>query len=104
MAQFDVYLNLNPNSQKAIPYLLDVQADLLDSLHTRVVVPLVLAEEMRLAVKQLNPQFKIKGTAVVMSTGELAGLPLRTLGEKVTSLKSKRDEIIAALDLVFTGI
>lgn len=104
MAQFDVYLNLNPNSQEAIPYLLDVQADLLDSLNTRVVVPLVLAEEMRLAVKQLNPQFKIKGAAVVMSTGELAGLPLRALGEKITSLKSKRDEIIAALDLVFTGI
>jgi len=31
-------------------------------------------------------------------------LPLRTLGTKVTSLKHKRDEIIAALDLLFTGI
>jgi len=39
-----------------------------------------------------------------MSSGELAGLPLRTLGEKVTSLKNKRNEIIAALDLLFTGI
>ena len=104
MAQFDVCLNPNPDTHKSIPYLLDVQADLLDALVTRVVVPLVLAEEMGLAAKYLNPQFKIKGVAVVMSTAELAGIPNRSLGDKVTSLKSKRDEIIAALDLLFTGI
>jgi toxin CcdB len=104
MAQFDVYLNPNADTRDAIPYLLDVQADLLDMLSTRVVVPLVLAEEMKLAAKHLNPQFRIKGVTVVMSTAELAGVPVRALGDKVTSLKSKRDEIIAALDLLFTGI
>ena len=104
MAQFDVYLNPNPDTRKSIPYLLDVQTDLLDTLATRVVVPLVLAEEMGLAAKNLNPQFKIKGVAVVMSSAELAGIPNRSLGDKVASLKNKRDEIIAALDLLFTGI
>jgi toxin CcdB len=104
MAQFDVYLNPNPATRKAIPYLLDVQADLLDTLATRAVVPLVLVTEMGLAAKILNPKFKIKNTAVVMSTAELAGIPLRSLGDKIASLKSKRDEIIAALDLLFTGI
>jgi len=104
MAQFDVYLNPNAATRKFIPYLLDVQADLLDTLATRVVVPLILAEEMGLAAKHLNPQFKIKGVAVVMSTAELAGVPNRSLGDKVTTLKSKRDEIIAALDMLFTGI
>lgn len=104
MAQFDVYLNPNPDTRKSIPYLLDVQAELLNTLATRVVVPLILAEEMGLAAKHLNPQFKIKGVAVVMSTAELAGVPNRSLGDKVASLKSKRDEIIAALDLLFTGI
>jgi toxin CcdB len=39
-----------------------------------------------------------------MSTAELAGVPARILGDKVLSLKSKRDEIIAALDMLFTGI
>ena len=104
MAQFDVYLNPNPNTRKAIPYLLDVQADLLNTLATRVVSPLVLAEEMGLPAKQLNPQFKVKGVSVIMSTAELAGIPTRALGDKVASLKDKRDEIIAALDLLFTGI
>ena len=104
MAQFDVYSNPNQDTRKEVPYLLDVQADLLDTLATRVVVPLVLAEEMGLAAKHLNPQFKITGTAVVMSTAELAGVSIRSLGDKVASLKNKRDEIIAALDLLFTGI
>ncbi|MEI7841556.1 MAG: CcdB family protein [Gallionellaceae bacterium] len=104
MAQFDVYENLNSATCDSIPYLLDVQADLLDALATRVVVPLVLASEAGGTAKHFCPQFKIKGTAVVMSTGELAGLPLRTFGVKVTTLKNKRDEIIAALDLLLTGI
>ena len=104
MAQFDVYLNQNPSTRKAIPYLLDVQADLLDTLATRVVVPLILPEEMSLAAKHLNPRFKVKGESVVMSTAELAGISFRSLGDKVATLKSKRDEIIAALDLLITGI
>jgi len=103
MAQFDVYLNPYPATNKAIPYYLNVQSDLLDSLNTRVIVPLVRAEEMNQSIKNLHPTFKIKGEAVVMSTAELAGLPVRALGDRVTSLKNKRDEIIAALDLVFTG-
>src|SRR5674476_385829 len=99
MAQFDVYLNPNAATRKSIPYLLDVQTDLLDTLATRVVVPLILAEEMGLAAKHLNPQFKIKGVAVVMSSAELAGVPNRSLGDKVATLKNKRDEIIVALNL-----
>lgn len=104
MAQFDVYLNPNADTRDVIPYLLDVQSDLLDTLVTRVVVPLVAAEEMGLAAQHLNPQFKIKGESVVMSTAELAGIPIRSLGDKVASLKNRRDEIIAALDVLFTGI
>ncbi len=104
MAQFDVYLNPNPHTRKIIPYLLDVQADLLDALATRVVAPLILEKETGSVVGQLNPQFKVKGAAVVMSTAELAGVAKRSLGDKVTSLKNRRGDIIAALDLLFTGI
>lgn len=103
MAQFDVYVNSNPETKQNIPYLLDVQAELLDNLSTRVVVPLISVSVMGKAAKHLNPQFKIKRTAVVMSTAELAGVSLHVLGEKVCSLKGQRNEIIAALDFLFTG-
>lgn len=104
MTQFDVHINPNPATRKAIPYLLDVQADLLDTLATRVVVPLIKEEAMGLAARHFNPQFNVEGVSVIMSTAELAGVPSRLLGDKVVSLKNKRDEIIAALDLLFTGI
>lgn len=103
MAQFDVYENTNPDTKKIVPYLLDVQANLLEALATHVVVPLVPVSVMGKAAKHLNPVFKIKKTHVVMSTAELAGVPVRILGEKVTSLKDYRNEIIAALDFLFTG-
>ncbi|HTY20029.1 MAG TPA: CcdB family protein [Geobacteraceae bacterium] len=38
-----------------------------------------------------------------MSTAELAGINLHTLGDRVCSLKEHRTEIISALDFLFTG-
>ncbi|MGD8208840.1 MAG: CcdB family protein [Desulfobacterales bacterium] len=103
MAQFDVYQNPNKETNQTVPYLLDLQADLLDNLATRVVVPLVAATLIGRAVKHLNPRFKIKGEAVFMSSSELAGVPRSALGEKIASLKEQRNEIIAALDFLYTG-
>lgn len=103
MAQFDVFENPNPETSQAIPYLLEIQADLLDALVTRVVVPLVAASAMGKAIKHLNPEFTIRNAAVFMSTAELAGVPIQSMGEKIGSLKDQRHEIIAALDFLFTG-
>jgi len=103
MAQFDIYENPNEETNQAVPYLLDIQADLLDVLATRVVVPLVAASAVGKAIEHLNPRFTVKDNTVFMSTAELAGVPVRSLGEKVGSLKDERNEIIAALDFLFTG-
>jgi len=102
MAQFDVHRNLNPKTNRTVPYLLDVQADFLDMLATRIVVPLIAADKAT-AARGLNPEFAIGETRVVMSTPELAGIPVRTLGDKVATLKDRRSEIVSALDLLFTG-
>ena len=104
MAQFDVYRNVNRKTAAIIPYFVNVQADLLEALATRVVAPLVLASEMSKPAKGLNPKFEIEGVTVIMSTAELAGVPVRALGERVTTLRRRRQEIMAALDLLFTGI
>ena len=103
MAQFDVYTNPNPETKRAIPYLLDVQADLLNNLTTRVVIPLYSVTAMGKAAKHLNPQFSIKRTTVIMSTAELAGVTVHSLGDNVCSLKEHRNEIVAALDFLITG-
>ena len=104
MAQFDVYRNPNPKTSGEIPYLLDVQSDLLDNLATRVVAPLFLASVFDIPATYLNPQFIINQTKVILSTAELAGISTNNLGEKIASLQDQRQEIIAALDFLFTGI
>ena len=105
MAQFDVYRNANSATRSRIPCLLDVQADLLETLVTRVVVPLAKTELFRgKPAERLNPVFEIEGRSMLLLTPELAGVPAKVLGEKIGSLAAHRNTIIAALDLVFTGI
>ncbi len=100
MAQFDVYCNINPISLEEIPYLLDIQADLLSGLSTRVVVPLTRQSKN---IQHLNPLFEINGEKVVMLTQELSGVDKNILGDKVCSLMGRRSEIIATLDFLVSG-
>jgi toxin CcdB len=104
MAQFDVYRNPDPGSSKTIPYLLDIQTDLLAGLATRVVVPLIVSGSCAKPAKSLNPVFTIEDHSVVMSTQELAGVARSNLGDRVANLASERAAIITALDLLITGI
>ncbi len=105
MGQFDVYRNANPATRARIPYLLDVQSDLLDILATRVVVPLCKPEVLKgKLAERLNPLLEVEGRRMVMLTPELAGVSRKALGEPVGNLAHERASIIAALDLVFTGI
>ena len=104
MVQFDVYTNPNPVTKRAIPYLLDIQTDLLNNMTTRVVIPLYTVSALGKAAKHLNIQFSVKRTTVIMSTAELAGVAVNSLGDEVCSLKEHRNEIIAAIDFLVTGI
>jgi toxin CcdB len=100
MAQFDVYKNPNPRTNSEVPYLLDVQHDILQSLNTRVVVPLIINME---PAKHLNPTFTIEKTHVVMSSAELAAILKSDLGEYVCSLKEYRTNIINSIDFLISG-
>ena len=100
MAQLDVYENLNEKSKQNIPYLLDIQNDILKDLTTRVVIPLIITNK---AINFLNPKFTINQIDVILSTAELASIPMEILGNKICSLKDKREEIIGAVDFLVTG-
>lgn len=105
MAQFSVHRNRNAATRAAVPYLLDIQSDLISDLGTRVVVPMCLTSTMRgKLVKTLMPIFGIEGKQYAMLTPQLAGISKQHLGAKVTNLADKRVEIVAALDLLITGI
>ncbi len=103
MAQFDVFENPNQDTCGVFPYLLDVQADILDELPTRVVVPLASSSTLHKTIPILTPLFRIVETEVRMVTPQIVGVHMHVLGKKICSLKDQRSEIVAALDLLITG-
>lgn len=104
MPQFTVYRNMNPKSRADIPFLLDVQANLLAVLGSRVVIPLYRKEACDLLpFSRLAPEFTIEDESCILMTPQLAGVPLKQLGEPVADLSVNRDQIIAALDLLISG-
>lgn len=100
MAKFDIYTT----SSSSAPFLIELQDDILDMLSTRVVAPLIPAEGVWKRMKILNPIIQVKGADHVLMTHLLAAVQSSTLGEKVDSALSQRDEIIASLDFLFTGV
>ena len=103
MAQFDVYRNPG-HSARHVPFLLDVQSDLISTAGSSVVVPLVRANvfgEPRAA--RLYPLFIVDGLSVVMVTTDISSILRPELGIKVTSLAVQRDAIRDALDFLFQG-
>ncbi len=105
MPQFTVHRNTNPATKAAVPYLLNVQSNLLEDLGTRIAVPLYPAATMKgKTIQTLTPTFEIDGKQYVMMTPQLAGISKKLLGASVADLFAKRDEIISALDLLIAGI
>ena len=101
MGQYDVYRNPRGG---VYPLLLDVQADLLSRLSTRLVVPISLAGGHGKPISRLNPTSTIDDVEYVLVFQEMASVPKSALGGAVTSLAARRTEFVGAIDLLFTGI
>ncbi|MBE9487464.1 MAG: CcdB family protein [Desulfuromonadales bacterium] len=100
MAKFDIY----KCSTEGVDYLLDLQDEMLENLSTRVVAPLVSTVNIGRQIQTLNPRMRIAGQEYLLTVHLLAAVPASALKECVSSAASQRDEIIAAIDLLFTGI
>ena len=98
MAKYGVFVD--PEGEG---YLVDVQADLLADLSTRTVVPLVLQSAAPKALKRLNPVFTIGGKPYVMFTHLIGTVSTAGLVESRISLAEQREQVDAALDLLFQG-
>jgi toxin CcdB len=55
-------------------------------------------------LKTLTPLLVIEGESFVMLTPQLAGIPKSELGAPVAQVQQHRAEIIAAIDLLVTGV
>jgi toxin CcdB len=98
MPRFDVY-----RGRDSMRFLLDVQSDHLDSLPTRVVVPLASPGGPLPPFGDLIPALTVDGEAVVMLTPLLSAVPRRTLGRPIGNLLDQADDITRALNILLTG-
>ncbi|MCA3178879.1 MAG: CcdB family protein [Burkholderiaceae bacterium] len=104
MAQFDVHRNPEPATRGRVPYVVDLQSDLLADLPTRLVAPLRLRDAtMKAAPRRLCPSFDVQGVEVVMYPHEMAGIPARLLGRPVASLRASSAVLVDAVDAVLSG-
>ena len=101
MARFDVY----SYNTKAVPYVLDVQADLLKDLNTVVVLPLVPVEQAaQEAVPRLKPIVQINGKDHILMTTDIGTISKKSLGSHITNIeKDYRQDVTEALDFLFQG-
>jgi toxin CcdB len=104
MSQFDVYRNPDPGTQTRIPFVVVLQSDLLDAVENHVVAPLRLKQEqVIIPVVRLNPVVEIDGADYLVRVQDIATVPRRMLQQRVANLSAQREEILAALDFLFTG-
>jgi toxin CcdB len=100
MARFDVY----PMPNNRLGFVVDVQADLLDHLATRAVVPLLPLTDFQTPIRDLNPILKIDDVPHVFVPQSIATVPVKTLGPVKVSLDREYDTLTRALDILLTGI
>ena len=107
MAQYDVYRNSGRDA-KNFPYIVDVQYALLSDCGTRVVIPLLAVQTAKNRkmdlVEKINPVIMFGDTEVILAAHLLTAISTKDLKEKVGSIAWMRTEIIAAIDIVLTGI
>ena len=104
MAQFSIYTNTNPISKAIYPYIIDVQSPLLDSLETRLVIP--LSQKSRFnekAIKNLTPVLLINNIEYLVLTPQMAAIQKKHIGTYIGDFTKYRNEIVYSIDFLITG-
>lgn len=98
MAQYDVYRLRHGDS-----YVLDCQSDIWSHLQSRFTIPLVPADSDVRSVSRLTPTFQLRGERLMLATMLASTVRQSDLADRVGSLDSQRDRIIAAIDMLVSG-
>jgi toxin CcdB len=104
VAQFDVYLNPSESAGKGIPFVVVLQSDLLDALATRLVMPLATLDFADKVPEKLCPLVTVNGQKLRALAHYAAPVPVRSLRQMVGNLSSQSHLLIAAMDVVISGV
>ncbi|MBB6479803.1 CcdB family protein [Spirochaeta isovalerica] len=101
--QFHLYTNKGKSSGET-PLLLDLQTPFLSDLATRIVAPVRKKTKTEaILISKIHIPFILDNQEYTAYISEMAAVPVKYLGEEKGSLESLRTELIAAVDLIFTG-
>jgi toxin CcdB len=103
VAQFDIVENVDRASRRAYPYLVVLQHAHAESASTVVVAPVAFPPSRPLAPR-LHPAIAIDGQRYIIFIPQLAAVAKSQAGKVVGSAVGERDRIVAALDMLFTGV
>ena len=104
MSQYCVHKNMNDNSKKIYPYLLDVQSPLLDTLETRLVIPVARKSSFTKSIlNRINPVIKIDNIDYLVLTQQMAAIHGKSIGDIIEHVSIDRNEILSAIDFIITG-
>ena len=104
MAQFDVYANPSDSAAHGIPYVVVVQSDLLDALATRMIIPLATVEFANKSPDKLCPIVSVNGQRLRALAHYTAPLPTSSLRQIVGNVAAHASELVAAIDVVISGV
>ena len=100
MARFDLYrVNDWP-----VPLMVDVQAEILGGIASRVVIPLRLVDQGKEPpMPRLKPLLVIGDQHYLLLTSDIGAQALHRLGKPVGNIKEHRDTITSAMDFLLQG-
>ncbi|MBN8756659.1 MULTISPECIES: CcdB family protein [unclassified Variovorax] len=105
MAQFDIYANPSKTQRGEIPWMVDIQSDILDKLPARLVIPLALRAHLPAVMpRSLCPIIGWNGSTLVALPHLAAPFRVKDLGPVQGSLRPQANDFVAALDAVISGI
>lgn len=99
MARFDLHRNRLDETS----LLLDVQADFLSHLDTRLVIPTLTLTRIGKPIPRLHLPIEHKGKTLYLATNTMAAVSCHQLGPVAGNMADRSHEIIAAIDFLLQG-
>ena len=84
--------------------MLDVQADILRGLDSRLVIPVLPLHGAPPLAGRLNPIVMVEDTQHSLVTQHMAAVPAKLLGDVVLSMADRDNDVTRAIDLLISGI
>ena len=99
MPQFDVHAMRSTDA-----LAVNCQSDLLDSLETRLIIPLLRSHDVPWSFPRLAPLIRFQDEEYVLATPLAAAVHKSELRDAVGTLAEHRLTIVGAMDLLVSGI